>query len=147
MSERPEAIRKYIAPSPSPVIVRRTKVLNARLRGRRAATAPARGRRAARRPGPCGRPGPVDDDHLLRDAGDDGEVLLDEQHRRELGRALERRGDLGHEQRREPLRRLVDEQHRVVVQERPGDRDHLLLAAGERARLLRAALLSSGKSS
>ena len=51
--------------------------------------------------------------------------------------ALERGRDLGHEQRREPLRRLVDEQHRVVVQERPGDRDHLLLAARERAGLLR----------
>ena len=90
----------------------------------------------------------VEHDDLLRDARDDGEVLLDEQHGRELRGALERRRDLGDEQRREPLRRLVDEQHRVLVQERAGDRDHLLLAAGERAGLLRRrASRSSGKSS
>ena len=83
---------------------------------------------------------PVEHDDLLREPRDDGEVLLDEQDRRELGRALERLGDLGHEQGREPLRRLVDEQQLVLVQQRARDRDHLLLPARERAGPLRAAL-------
>ena len=42
---------------------------------------------------------------------------------------------------REPLRRLVDEQHPVVVQQRARDRDHLLLPARQRAGALRRALL------
>ena len=71
----------------------------------------------------------------------DAEVLLDEQHRRQLGEPLEHAGDVGDERGRETLRRLVDEQHAVVVQERARDRDHLLLAAGERSGALLPALL------
>ena len=59
--------------------------------------------------------------------------------------ALERERDLGDEQRREPLRRLVDEQQPVVVEQRPADRDHLLLAARERPGALRAALAQLGE--
>jgi hypothetical protein len=40
--------------------------------------------------------------------------------------------EVGDERRREALRRLVHEQQPVVVEQRPGDRDHLLLPAGER---------------
>ena len=75
----------------------------------------------------------VEHDDVARDRRDDAEVLLDEQHGRQLATPLEHPRDLGDERRREALRRLVDEQHAVVVQQRAGDRDHLLLAAGERA--------------
>ena len=60
---------------------------------------------------------------------------------------LERYGDVCHERGSETLRRLIDQEQRVVVQERPRDRDHLLLAARERARTLAPTSLSSGKSS
>ena len=63
----------------------------------------------------------------LRDPLHDGQVLLDEHDGRQLGGALERRGDLGDEEGSEALRRLVDEEQRVLVQERACDRDHLLL--------------------
>ena len=99
---------------------------------------------SARRPG-VDDAARVEHDDVLRDPPDDGEVLLDEQHGRELRGALERGRDLGHEQRREPLRRLVDEQHRVLVQERARDRDHLLLAARERAGSLRRRASELGK--
>ena len=56
----------------------------------------------------------VEHDDVAGEALDDGEVLLDEQHGRQLGGAPERRGDLGHEQRGEALRGLVDEQHLVL---------------------------------
>ena len=82
----------------------------------------------------------VEDDDVAREPLHDGEVLLDEHDRRQLGRALERLRHLGDEQRRETLRRLVDEQELVAVEERPRDRDHLLLPARERAGPLRGAL-------
>jgi hypothetical protein len=81
------------------------------------------------------------------DPAHDAEVLLDEQHGRQLGEPLEHAGHVRDEGRREALRRLVDEQHTVVVQQRPRDRDHLLLPARERAGPLRPALLELGKSS
>src|SRR3712207_9447229 len=46
---------------------------------------------------------------------------------------------------RSALRRLVDQKHPVVVEQRARDRDHLLLASGERAGTLRAALPQLGK--
>src|SRR5947207_432981 len=185
MSERPEAIRKYMAPSPSPVTVRRTKVLTRRLLRRatafcaRSAQSPSRcvsrdGQvtdtgvkgvtevpRKSRDPQQAAHerlvaqelrrlalvadaPG-VDHDDVPCDPADDAEVLLDEHDRRELGGALEHPGDLGDEQRREALRRLVDQEQRVAVQERARDRDHLLLAAGERPGPLLAALLELGE--
>ena len=82
----------------------------------------------------------VEDDRVARDTAHDAEVLLDEQHRRQLGDALEHARDLGDEQGSEAFRRLVDEQQPVAVQQRAGDRDHLLLAAGECPGALRAPL-------
>ena len=58
--------------------------------------------------------------------GDDGENML-------------------HDERREPLRRLVDEQQPVLVHERPPEGDHLLLTAGERAGGLLGALDEVGE--
>ena len=49
---------------------------------------------------------------------------------------LEHGSHLADDARSEPLRRLVDEQQRVPVEERAGDRHHLLLAARERPRAL-----------
>ena len=83
----------------------------------------------------------VEHDRVARDPPHDAEVLLDEQDGRQLGEPLEHARDVGDERRREALRRLVDEQHAVVVQQRARDRDHLLLSAGERARALPEALL------
>src|SRR5262249_59584526 len=80
-------------------------------------------------------------DDVLGHAPDDGEVLLDEQHRALLADALEGAGDLGDEELYESLRRLVHEQDPVLVQERPRYREHLLLPARERAGGLPAALL------
>ena len=52
---------------------------------------------------------------------------------------LQHLGHLGHHLRRQPLGRLVDQQQPVVVEQHPADREHLLLAAGERAGPLPAA--------
>ena len=68
-------------------------------------------------------------------------VLLDEQDRRallvDLDDDLE---DLLDEDRREPHRRLVEQEQVRLRHQRPPDRAHLLLAAGHRPRLLRLAL-------
>ena len=87
----------------------------------------------------------VEHHRVAGDALHNAEILLDEQHGRELRDTLEHAGHLGDEQRRETLGGLIDEQNAVVVQERTGDRDHLLLAAGERACELLSALLQLGK--
>ena len=87
----------------------------------------------------------VEHDRVPREAVDDVEVLLDEDDRCDLGRPLEHARDLRDEQRREPLRRLVDQQHAVVVQERARDRHHLLLTARERAGALLRALAQLGE--
>src|SRR5438874_1490934 len=76
-----------------------------------------------------------------RDAAHDAEVLLDEQHRRQLGEPLEHTRNIRDERGRETLRRLVDEKYAVVVQECPRDGDHLLLPARERAGALLPPLL------
>ena len=138
MSDSPDAIRKYIAPSPRPVIVSRTNVVTTRppavtLSSLRTSSGCARSCCAS--PACTTRP-LVEDDGVARDPADDAEVLLDEQHGRQLRQPLEHVRELGDERRREPLRRLVDEQQAVVVEQRPRDRDHLLLAAGERSRPL-----------
>ena len=140
----PGGDRKYIAPSPSPVIVSRTNVLMPhQLRAVRW-TIGLSASSSLRRADVHDAPG-VEHDRVARDPLHDAEVLLDEQHGRQLRDALEHARDLGDEQRRETLRRLVDEQDAVVVQERACDRDHLLLAAGKRARELLAALLQLGE--
>ena len=87
----------------------------------------------------------ADHDRAVGEPADDLEVLLDEQDRDDLGRLEQRVGDLGDDLRREALRGLVDEEELVVVQERPRDRDHLLLPARERAGHLVAALHEVGE--
>ena len=63
----------------------------------------------------------------------------------QLRSPLKRDGDVRHECGSETFRRLVDQEQRVVVQERPRDRDHLLLAAGERAGTLAPAFPELGE--
>src|SRR5438445_1896787 len=70
-------------------------------------------------------------------------VLLDDEHRRslvlvELHECLE---DLLDHERREPERRLVEEQQPWPRHQRTAEREHLLLAAGQRSGLLVAPLL------
>src|SRR4029453_7230407 len=65
---------------------------------------------------------------------EDGEALL-------LVQVAEDAEDLSYDDRREPERRLVEEQETRPRHERAGDREHLLLSAGERSGLLRAALV------
>src|SRR6266540_3261343 len=145
MSDSPEAIRKYIAPSPRPVIVSRTRVLmrlpacNETLRPPR-----LRLRRRLRAAG-MHDAALVEHDGVACDPPHDAEVLLDEQDRRQLRQALEHASHLRDERRSESLRRLVDDEQPVVVEQRSSDRDHLLLPAGERARTLRRALPQLGK--
>jgi hypothetical protein len=67
--------------------------------------------------------------------------LLHQQHRDSLGvKLLDRLGHLLHQQRRQPHRRLVQQQHLRARHQPARDRQHLLLAAGERARRLVLAL-------
>jgi hypothetical protein len=68
---------------------------------------------------------------------DDVEVLFDEQDRHDLRGLLKGVGDFADDLRGEALRRLVDQQDAVVVEQRARDRHHLLLATGERSRELR----------
>ena len=64
-------------------------------------------------------------------------VLLDQQDRRPLGaQAREQLEDLIDDDRREPERGLVEQEQRRPRHERPADREHLLLAARERAAVL-----------
>ena len=84
-------------------------------------------------------------DDALGELADDVQVLLDEQDRHRLGRLGERDRDLVDDLRREALRGFVDEQQAVLVHERPGERDHLLLAAREGAGALGAARVDVGE--
>ncbi len=73
-------------------------------------------------------------------------VLLDQQDRDAFARDLQHRfEDLLHHQRREPHRRLVEQQQLRLRHQRARHREHLLLAAGQRAGGLPAALLEAGK--
>ena len=113
---------------------RRRITTTLRSRGRRARSRP---RRAARRPGP-----PVDlavdqDVGAVGDLERAVDVLLDEQDRRPLvAQAGEELEDLVDDDRRQPERRLVEQEQPRARHQRPADREHLLLAAGERARRL-----------
>jgi hypothetical protein len=73
-------------------------------------------------------------------------VLLDQQHRgaarRQLGEELD---DLLRHERRESQRRLVAEQQARAAHQCATDRDHLLLAAGQRSRRLAGARAQDGK--
>ena len=79
----------------------------------------------------------------LRELQRDVRVLLDDEH----GQALllvqlpDDAEDLGDEQRREAERRLVEQEQARALHERAREREHLLLAAAERAGLLVAPLL------
>src|SRR6185369_11607519 len=64
----------------------------------------------------------------------DGEVLLDEEDRRLRALQLpQRRDQVLHDRRREPLARLVDQQQPPRLDDRARDREHLLLSARELA--------------
>jgi hypothetical protein len=82
----------------------------------------------------------------LGDSEGDGELLLDEQHGDAL--AADVANDLGDhldDLRRQALRRLVDQDHARVAEQRAANGQHLLLAAREHARLGLAALPEMGK--
>ena len=53
--------------------------------------------------------------------------------------------DLSHQQRGEAHRRLIDQEHLRVHEERPGDGQHLQLAAREVLRSLVGAFLEDGE--
>ena len=73
-------------------------------------------------------------------------VLLHQQDGHALrAQRVERREDLGDDQRREPERGLVEQQQLRLGHERPGDGQHLLLAAAERLGRLVGALLQHGE--
>ena len=62
----------------------------------------------------------------------DAHVLLDQQHGHSLVAHLRHDAkDLLHDQRRQPLRRFVEDQQPRVQQQRARDRQHFLLAAGK----------------
>src|SRR5229473_3387919 len=69
------------------------------------------------------------------------DVLLDQHDRLPLGLELrDGAADLGHQLRREPFGGLVHQQHARIAHECAADREHLLLAAGQRAGELGVAL-------
>src|SRR5690349_23950668 len=74
--------------------------------------------------------------HIEREAG----VLLDEDdgHGQLAADGLQTFHQLLDEQRREPLRELIDEQELRRAHERAADREHLALAAGKQSRLAAA---------
>ena len=84
----------------------------------------------------------VEDVGQVGDAEGHGRVLLHQQHRRalpvDLGDDL---ADLADDARREAERRLVEQQQLRAGHQRPADGQHLLLAAGQQAAALGAALL------
>src|SRR5438067_4232968 len=74
----------------------------------------------------------VHDEDTLPDLGGEAEVLLDKKKGEPGGaQPFEDLADLLDELRRESLGGLVEEQDRGVSHERPRDREHLLLAAGQ----------------
>ena len=83
----------------------------------------------------------IDPEHALRQAR-----ALDEQHRNTLGlHLLDDAEHFAHDQRRQPLRWLVENQKPRVQQQRPADRQHLLFAAGKLAAAVELALLQAGE--
>ncbi len=89
------------------------------------------GRRAAVHDLAC-----VEDDDAVGDPPHQWEVLLDQEDRGRPRHLRQHVGDLGDELGREALRRFVDEQERVLAQQDPRQRHHLLLTTGQRARAL-----------
>src|SRR5215470_19055909 len=76
----------------------------------------------------------LEDVVLVRDARERGHVLVDDQDRLVPGlEPLHAAPDLGAHERREPFGGLVEDEQARVRHQRATDREHLLLAAGERA--------------
>ena len=71
----------------------------------------------------------------IRYRGGDVEGLLDDDQGHAVGlQALDDLNELVDDDRREPERQLVDHEHLGVVQQRDGERQHLLLPTGQRCR-------------
>ena len=75
------------------------------------------------------------DGDVIGDGRRDSDVLLDDENGDVALRAEPDQHllDLGDDHRREPLGRLVHDKEMGIGDERPGDRQHLLFAAGELA--------------
>src|SRR6266511_362369 len=77
----------------------------------------------------------IDDDHVVGEVERELDVLLDQHDRLSFGPELgDGAADLSDELRRQPFRELIHQQHPRVAHKRASDREHLLLAARERAR-------------
>src|SRR2546428_1600806 len=75
----------------------------------------------------------VEDDDVVGDVEHQLGVLLDQHDREPLGlETADRRHDLGDDLGRQAFGRLVHQEHPRVRHQRAADREHLLLAAGER---------------
>ena len=84
----------------------------------------------------------IHDHHVVGKVERQLDVLLDQHDREPFGLQLrDGPADLVHDLRREALGRLVHQQHARIAHQGAADRQHLLLAAGERARILRVPLL------
>ena len=112
------------------------------------ALAPASARtRASSAASSCAGAG-IDDDAVVEHIGVVGDfeaharILLDQQHRNALGLRIccDDAEHLAHDQRRQPLRRLVENQELGIEQQRAGDRQHFLLAAGKLTAAIELAL-------
>ena len=83
----------------------------------------------------------VEDEDVVGHVEDQLGVLLDEDDGEPFGlEAADRRHDLGQDLWRQSLRRLVHQQHARIRHQGAADREHLLLAAGERGGNLAPAL-------
>ena len=91
---------------------------------------------------------PGRDDHgLIGEPPDCGEVLFHQEYGYGLRGPPQRLHDLAHDLRRQTLRRLVDQEQPIRVEQHPGQRQHLLLTAGLRVPArCRARCFSSGNS-
>jgi hypothetical protein len=90
---------------------------------------------------------PLDHDvQLVGDRLGELHVLLDQQDRDALlAQQTDDAGELAHDQGRQPLARLVEQHHLGIGHQRPGDRQHLLLAARELRALVVGALAQRGE--
>ena len=75
----------------------------------------------------------VDHDRGIGDPPDQRQVLLHQQHGGPLGDPGQHVADLGDQLGRQTLGRFVDQQQPRRPEQHPGQRDHLLLPAGQRA--------------
>src|SRR6266481_2657451 len=88
----------------------------------------------------------IDNDDIVGEIERELDVLLDEDDGLPFGFELrDGAANLCDQLRREPLGWLVHQQHARIAHERASDREHLLLATGERARDLGVALGKAGK--